>query len=116
MGITWKDRVTNEEVKHRIRNIIGTYEPLIEVARRRKLQWFGHVTRRPGTLAHTIMHGQVKGKRTRGRPKTSWLTNIAEWTRKTIVTCVREAIDRKKWWITVQSSKCPNGPRTMGMT
>ena len=38
---------------------IGAYEPLLETARRRKLQSFGHTSRRTGTLACHIMHGSV---------------------------------------------------------
>ena len=69
LGIVWRERISNDEVRNRIINIIGQYEPLLEIARRRKLQWFGHITRRPGTLAHTTMHGMVEGRRGRGRPR-----------------------------------------------
>ena len=30
------------------------------VAHCRKLQWFGHTTRRPGSLEHYVMHGMVE--------------------------------------------------------
>ncbi|KAG1669527.1 Sodium channel protein para [Nymphon striatum] len=43
------------------KSLIGDYEPLLEMARRRKLQWFGHVTRQPGSMDHTVMHGMVEG-------------------------------------------------------
>ena len=72
--------MTNVEVKDRAKRLIGEYEPLLEVARRRKLQWFGHIKRRRGTLAYTVMHGIVEGSRNRGRLKDTWLKNIAEWT------------------------------------
>ena len=116
LGITWKQRITNETVVQRITELIGAYETLIEIARRRKLQWFGHVTRRPGTLAHTIMHGSVEGKRTRGRPKHTWLDDITNWTGHSIVTNLRVAENRDNWKKRVMTSKCPNGRQAMGIT
>ena len=116
LGITWKQKVTNLEIIEKIKTLIGEYEPLLEVARRRKMQWFGHITRQPGSLAHTIMHGMVKGSRNRGRPKNTWLADIEAWTGKPKTACMREAMDREKWRRTVKSSKCPNGRQAMGVT
>ena len=31
----------------------------IDFARRKNIKWFGHFTRRPGPLAHTVMHNVV---------------------------------------------------------
>ena len=33
---------------------------LLEFAHQRKLQWFGHTTRRPSSLAHDVIHGLVE--------------------------------------------------------
>ena len=44
---------------------IEDFKPLLNTVKRRKLQWFGQVTRRTGTLAHEVMHGGVDGQRTR---------------------------------------------------
>ena len=42
---------------YRIWDMIGDYDPFLEVARWRKLQWFGHTTRRPGSLArHDVIY------------------------------------------------------------
>ena len=76
---------------------VGAYEPLLEVARRRKLQWFGRITRQPGSLAHTITHGSIEGNRLRGRPKLNWLRNIKEWTGLNITDCIRVAENRERW-------------------
>ena len=116
LGITWKQKITNVEVEQRIRRLIGNYEPLLVTARRRKLQWFGHITRQNGTLAHDIMHGAVEGSRGRGRPRNTWLSDIANWTGKSVVSCMRVARDRGRWRKTVNSSKCPNGQRATGVT
>eukprot|EP00794_Sanderia_malayensis_P017886 gene17886-biopygen12251 len=111
-----KQKVTNIEVKRRITNEIGAHEPLLEKAKRRNLQWFGHITRKMGTLAFDIMHGSVEGSRGRGRPKRIWLTDIGEWTEKSVVGCIREAQDRGRWRKIVDWSKCPNSHQATGVT
>ena len=58
----------------------GKNKLLLKVTRRRKLQWFGHTTSSPGSLAHYVMHGRVEDVSGRGRPKRTWLTDIAEQT------------------------------------
>ena len=47
LGISYRDHITNEEVKARIGNAIGPYEDLLTTAKRRKLKWYGH--------SHTII-------------------------------------------------------------
>ena len=60
--ISYKDHVTNEEVRAKIQQAIGPHEDLLTVVKRRKLQWHGHVSRSSG-LAKTILQGTVKGGR-----------------------------------------------------
>ena len=66
LHISYKDHVTNEEVRAKI-------------IKRRKLQWYGHVSRSLG-LTKTILQGTVKGGRRQGRQKKRWEDNIKEWT------------------------------------
>ena len=65
--ISYKDLVTNEEVRAKIQQAIGPHEDLI-ILKRRKLQWYGHVSRSLG-LAKTILQGTVKGERRQGRQR-----------------------------------------------
>ena len=60
--ISYKDHVTNEEVRAKIQRAIGPLEDLLTIVKRRKLQWYGHVSRSSG-LAKTILQGTVKGGR-----------------------------------------------------
>ena len=39
LGISYRDHITNEEVKARIGNAIGPYEDLLASVKRRKLKW-----------------------------------------------------------------------------
>ena len=79
LNISYKDHVTNEEVRRKIQAAIGEYDELLTLVKKRKLRWFGHVSRSSG-LAKTILQGTVKGKRKRGRQKKRWEDNIKEWT------------------------------------
>ena len=67
-GISFRDRVTNEDVRNRVRATIGQHDDLLSIVKTRKLRWYGHVTRATG-LANTIMQGSVPGGRRRGTPK-----------------------------------------------
>ena len=68
LNISYKDHVTNEEVRRKIQAAIGEYDELLTLVKKRHLRWFGHVSRSSG-LAKTIIQGTVKGKRKRGRQK-----------------------------------------------
>ena len=68
LGISYRDHITNEEVKVRTGNAIGPYEDLLTSVKRCKLQWYGYVTRSSG-LAKTILQGTVQGRRRRGRQR-----------------------------------------------
>ena len=85
--ISYKDHVTNEEVRAKIQQAIGPQEDLLPIVKRCKLQWYGHVSRSSG-LAKTILQGTVKGEeenedRIKGEKKTSgnrqaWSSSIPE--------------------------------------
>ena len=72
----------NENVKDEIVQQYVNQETLLLIAKRRKIQWFGHVTRNNSSLslANATMHGRVPGKRGRRRPRKTWLRNIHKWT------------------------------------
>ena len=77
--VSHKDHVTNEEVRAKIQQGIGPHENLLTIVKRRKLQWYGHVSRSSG-LAKTILQSTVKGGRRQGRQRKRWEDNIREWT------------------------------------
>ena len=96
LGISYKDRFTNEQVRKTIINHIGPYEDLLATAKRRKLKWYGNVTRSDG-LTKVILQGTVAGSRRRGRPKKSWIDNIVEWTGKSFAENQAMAHNRQEW-------------------
>ena len=68
-----------QEVRAKIQQTIGPHEDLLTIVQRRKLQWYGHVSRSSG-LAKTILQGTVKGGRRQGGQRKRWEDNIREWT------------------------------------
>ena len=94
--ISYKDHVTNEEVRAKIQQAIGPHEDLLTIVKRRKLQWYGHVSRSSG-LAKTILQGTVKGGRRQGRQRKRWEDNIREFTGLEFVKSWRAVENRKKW-------------------
>ena len=88
--------VTNEEVRNTIRHSIGLYEDLIATVRKRKLRWYGHITRSTGHAKMTLQCA-VKGGRRRGRQKKRWEANISEWTGLGLGEALRKTGDRKEW-------------------
>ena len=57
--ISYKDDVTNEEVRNRIQNAIGMHYDLLTMVKKRKLRWYGHISSSSG-MAKTILQGTVK--------------------------------------------------------
>ena len=43
-----------------------------------KLQYFGHLMRRPDSLEKTLMLGKTEGKRSRGWQRMRWLDSITD--------------------------------------
>ena len=110
LRISFKNRVTNEEVRAKIQQAIGPHEDLLTTVKRRKLQWYGHVSRSSG-LAKTIWQGTVKGGRRQGRQRKRWEDNIREWTGMELAMSKRAVQNRQKWRkLVVKSSVVPQQP------
>ena len=78
------------------RSQIGPHEELLTIVKRRKLQWYGHVSRSSG-LAKTILQGTVKGGRRHGRQRNRWEDNIREWTSLEFAKSQRAVRNMEKW-------------------
>ena len=108
--ISYKDQVTNEEVRAKIQQAIGSYEDLLTIVKRRKLQWYGHVSRSSG-VAKTILQGTVKGGRRQGGQMKRWEDNIREWTGLEFGKSQRAVENREKWRkLVAKSSVAPQRP------
>ena len=110
LRISYTDHVTNEEFRAKIQQAIGPHEDLLTIVKRRKLQWYGHVSRSLG-LAKTILQGTVKGGRRQGRQRKRWEDTIREWTVLKLAKPQRAVKNREKWRkLIVKSSVVPQRP------
>ena len=108
--ISYKDHVTDEEVCAKIQQAIGPHEDLLTMVKRRKLKWYGHVSRSSG-LAKTILQGTVKGRRKQGRQKKQLEDSIREWTGLEFAKSQRPVENRDKWRkLVVKSPVMPQRP------
>ena len=83
---------------------------LLTIVMRRKLQWYGHVSRSSG-LAKTILQGTVKGGRRQGGQRKRWEDNIREWTGLVFAKSQRAMENREKWRkLVAKSSLVPQRP------
>ena len=106
LHISYKDHVTNEEVRAKIQQASGPHEDLT-IVKRRKLQWYGDVSRSSG-LAKTILQGTVKEGIRQGRQRKRWKDNIREWTGPEFGKSQRAVENREKWRkLAVKSSLVP---------
>ena len=86
--------MTIEEVRKRIQNATGVHDDLLTMVKKRKLRWYGHISRSSG-MEKAILQGTVKGARRRGRQKKRWEDNIKEWTGMGFGDFLRAAEDRE---------------------
>ena len=107
LRISYKDHVTNEEVRAKIQQAIGPHEDLPTIVKRRKLQWYGHISRSSG-LAKTILQGTVKWRRRQDRQRKRWDDNIREWTGLEFAKS-QGAVENRETWrkLVVKSSVVP---------
>ncbi|KAK2178203.1 hypothetical protein NP493_554g00028 [Ridgeia piscesae] len=89
LGITYGDHMSNEEVRNRTRQAIEPHEDLLTTVKRRKLKWYGHVTRFT-VLTKTILQGHsARREKMRKTEK--------EWTGMTLGAAMRKAERREEW-------------------
>ncbi|KAI8488077.1 hypothetical protein Bbelb_341950 [Branchiostoma belcheri] len=110
LNVTYKDHVTNTEVRNIIKQATGRkhLEDLPSIIKRRKLKWYGHVTRSK-CLSKVILQGTVPGKRKRGRQRKKWDDNVKEWSGLPLASAQALAHDREGWRKAVCSAtRCPH--------
>ena len=98
------------KLRAKIQQAIGPNEDLLTIVKRRKLLWYGHVSRSSG-LAKTILQDTVKGGRRQGGQRKRWEDNIREWTGLEFGKSQRAVENRKKWRkLVAKSSVVPQQP------
>ena len=66
-----------------------------------KLQSFGHLIRRAGSLEKTLMLGKIEGRRRRGRQRMRWVDGITDSMDMGLGSLRQLVMDREAWYVVV---------------
>ena len=72
LRVPWTARRSNQSILKEISPGISLEGMMLKL----KLQYFGHLMRRVDSLEKTLMLGEIRGKRRRGRPRMRWLAGF----------------------------------------
>ena len=76
--------------------MLGTEKQLLSNIIKRKCQYFGHLVRQNDSQRQ-LLEGKINGKRSRRRPRITWMGNLKKWTGKSYGRLIRVAEDREKF-------------------
>ena len=95
LRISYKDHVTNEEVRAKIQQAVGPLEDLLTIVKRRTAEVWSCLPFIRSGQNHLARHSE-RGKKTR-KTRKRWEDNIREWTGLEFAKSQRAVENREKW-------------------
>ena len=92
LKISWIEKITNKGILSRMKR----RQNLFTIIQTGKLKYFGHINRH-SSMHTTLLIGRVHGKWRRRRRRTSWPSNIKEWTGKSYIEAARLTSNTYIW-------------------